>query len=284
MHIGAHVSIAGSVENSVDRALQLGCETFQIFTKNQTQWKEKQYSPQQALQFRDRLAATDLKGDLLAVHNSYLINLCSVEPALLQKSRLAFLNEATRCAVLGIPYLIFHPGSHLGQGEEWGITTIAESINWVLQRLENDTVLFLLETTAGQGSNLGYRFEQLQQIMERIAPSGRIGICVDTCHIFAAGYDLRDEQTYEQTVERLQAVVGLDTIKAFHLNDCKSEFGSRVDRHERIGKGKIGLHVFRLLINDPRWRNRPGFLEVPGGDEAFKQDIAILKKIRGHRE
>jgi len=280
MIIGAHVSIAGGVENSVDHARQLGCETFQIFTKNQNQWREKAYTPEQVDLFRERLSTGSIKGSLLAAHDSYLINLCSPQPSLLARSRLAFLNEARRCAALGIPFLIFHPGSHMGQGEAWGLKMITQSINETLSELETKQVTLLLETTAGQGTNLGYHFEQLQEIISVVKQPEQVGICVDTCHIFAAGYDIRQEDEYEQTMEQLISVLGKDRVKAFHLNDSKNDFGSRVDRHERIGKGKIGKKVFQLLMHDKRWLQLPGFLEIPGGDEAFRQDIKTLIRLR----
>lgn len=280
MIIGAHVSIAGGVENSVVQAGQLGCETFQIFTKNQNQWREKEYTPEQIDTFRNDLAKSKIQAGLLAAHDSYLINLCSPRQDLLDRSRLAFLNEARRCAALGIHYLIFHPGAHTGGGEEWGINKIAESINYVLQELENRQVILLLETTAGQGTNLGYRFDQLRQIMDRVEQQEQIGLCVDTCHIFAAGYDIRQKQGYQQTFAQLEAELDLNKVMAFHLNDCKNDCGSRVDRHERIGQGKIGPESFRLLMQDDRWQKLPGFLEIPGGDDAFKQDIKKLKRLR----
>ena len=280
MIIGAHVSIAGGVENSVVQAGQLGCETFQIFTKNQNQWREKEYTPEQIDIFRNDLSKSKIQAGLLAAHDSYLINLCSPRQDLLDRSRLAFLNEARRCAALGIHYLIFHPGAHTGGGEEWGIKKIAESINYVLQELKNRQVILLLETTAGQGTNLGYRFDQLRQIMDRVDQQEQIGLCVDTCHIFAAGYDIRQQQGYEQTFARLEAELDLNKVMAFHLNDCKNDCGSRVDRHERIGQGQIGPESFRLLMQDNRWQKLPGFLEIPGGDDAFKQDIKKLKRLR----
>jgi deoxyribonuclease-4 len=279
MIIGAHVSIAGGVENSIAQARQLGCETFQIFTKNQNQWREKEYTPEQIDTFRKDLSKSKIQAGLLAAHDSYLINLCSPQQDLLDKSRQALLNEARRCAALGIRYLIFHPGAHMGGGEEWGIKKIAGSINFVLQELKTKQVILLLETTAGQGSNLGYRFEQLRQIMDSVEQSDQIGICVDTCHIFAAGYDIRKEQGYEQTCGQLEAVLDLNKVMAFHLNDCKNDCGSRVDRHERIGAGRIGAQAFRLFMQDSRWQKLPGFLEIPGGAEAFKQDIKKLKRL-----
>jgi len=280
MIIGAHVSIAGGIENSIVQARQLGCETFQIFTKNQNQWREKEFTPEQIGTFRNDLSKSKIQAGLLAAHDSYLINLCSPRQDLLDRSRLAFLNEARRCAALGIPYLIFHPGSHTGGGEEWGLKMIAESINYVLQELKTRQVILLLETTAGQGTNLGYRFDQLRQIMDGVDQPEQIGLCVDTCHIFAAGYDIRQKQGYQQTFARLEAELDLNKVMAFHLNDCKNDCGSRVDRHERIGQGQIGPESFRLLMQDNRWQKLPGFLEIPGGDDAFKQDIKKLKRLR----
>jgi deoxyribonuclease-4 len=283
MIIGAHVSIAGGVEKAVLNAAQLGCETFQIFTKNQNQWKEKTFTESEIAGFRDHLERYPLHANLLASHDSYLINLCSPEKELLEKSVAALLQEARRCLALGIPFLIFHPGSHVGKGEEWGLKTIAKSLNRVIEKLESDRIRFLLETTAGQGSNLGYRFEQLVQILENVKYPEFMGVCADTCHLFAAGYDIRREEDYQQTIRAMESLFGIEKIMAFHLNDSKNDLGSRVDRHETIGEGNIGLSAFRLLMQDPRFETTPGFLEIPGGDDAFKKDIRMLKKLRGEK-
>jgi deoxyribonuclease-4 len=280
MIIGAHVSIGGGIEHAVDNAISLACETFQIFTKNQTQWKEKSYTRDEVQKFQNKLNESSIRKETIASHDSYLINLCADNHDNLEKSRQSFLEEINRCTVLGIPYIIFHPGSHLGKGEAWGLDTIAESVQWLIDQSKESQVRLLLETTAGQGTNLGYTFEQLQFILSEINSDRRMGVCVDTCHIYAAGYDIRDEKNYHKTMNQLEKIIGLEKIKAFHLNDSKKELGTRVDRHERIGKGIIGQKAFEFFINDRRFTDTPGFLEVPGGDPAFTDDIRLLKKLR----
>jgi deoxyribonuclease-4 len=277
MIIGAHVSIGGGIENAVDNASSIGCETFQIFTKNQTQWKEKIYTNVEIQKFQNKLTASSIRIDTIASHDSYLINLCADNPDNLEKSRDSFLQEINRCSALGIPYIIFHPGSHMGKGEKWGLQIIIESIRWLIDQSQESKVILLLETTAGQGTNLGHKFEQLRFVLNEINNHQRIGVCVDTCHIYAAGYDIRDEMNYHKTIDQLEKLVGLEKIKAFHLNDSKKELGIRVDRHERIGKGVIGVKAFEFFINDQRFKDIPGFLEVPGGDPAF---IKLLKNLR----
>ena len=177
------------------------------------------------------------------------------------------------------PYLNFHPGSHLGRGEEWGLKKIAETLNDIIEKYPDDDVTLLLETTAGQGSNLGYRFEQLREIIDGIQRKERMGVCVDTAHIFAAGYDIRSEDSYEKTMNELDEVIGLDLVKVFHMNDTKRELGSRVDRHENLGEGHIGIRAFELLVNDPRHFGKPMILETPGGKPKFKENLKILKSL-----
>ena len=280
MIIGAHVSIAGGIDQAIHNAQHLGCESFQVFTKNQNQWREKSYSDEEINGFRKLLSESEYQHVPLAAHDSYLINLCANETAKLEKSRQAFLAEIERCTRLGIAYLIFHPGAHTGKGEAWGLHQIAESLNWSIDKSAGSQVTLLIETTAGQGSNLGYSFAQIREIMSRIVPKNRIGVCVDTCHIFAAGYDLRTEVQYETLIEQLNENFGLEHIRAFHLNDSKKDLGSRIDRHERIGKGYLGEAVFARLINDERFLNIPGYLEIPGDDVAFREDIVRLKNLR----
>lgn len=280
MIVGAHVSIAGGIENAIINATNLGCETFQIFSKNQNQWREKEYSDHEINKFVTQLSNSNIHSDLTAVHDSYLINLCANDSEKLDKSRNAFLKEINRCTALQIPFLIFHPGSHMGMGEEWGINTICNSLHWVLEKTLESNVVLLLETTAGQGSNLGYKMEHLSKIISDVAEDTRLGICIDTCHIFAAGYDIRNNDNYETTFRQLDDIIGLNHVKAFHLNDSKRDLGSRVDRHEVIGQGFIGELVFKLLMNDKRFEDHPGFLEIPGGDKAFKECLKRLKKFR----
>jgi len=280
MLIGAHVSIAGGIENAISNALKIGCETFQIFTKNQNQWREKKFTVEEINRFKDSIDVSPFSTSQLAVHNSYLINLCATDIEILKKSRDAFVTEIQRCHDLNIPHLVLHPGSHTGRGEKWGIEKIAESIYWSLSQSPTAKVRVLLETTAGQGTNLGYRIEHLSQLIRMINRPERTGVCVDTCHIFAAGYDLSTGTSYHQTMEEFQKIIGLENVYLFHLNDSKKDLGSRIDRHETIGEGKIGIHAFRLLINDERFKNIPAILEVPGGEKAFKQNIEQLKSFR----
>ncbi len=281
MIIGAHVSIAGGIDNAIKNAQNIGCETFQIFTKNQNQWREKTYSASEISGFKERINISPYKNKPLAAHDSYLINLCANDEEKLKQSRQAFLAEMERCHQLGIDYLIFHPGAHTGNGEAWGINKIAESINWAIAHSSNDSpVVLLIEATAGQGTNLGYTFEQIKEMIGQIADRKRIGICIDTCHVFAAGYDLRKETQYESTFDQIQKSLGLEIIRAFHLNDSKKELGSRIDRHERIGKGHLGEAVFARLMHDQRFGDIPGYLEIPGDEQAFQEDIACLKRLR----
>lgn len=277
MKIGAHLSISDHISNAVLDAEKIKCDVLQIFTKNQQQWTEKQYSTEDINIFHSTVKNSKIDGDLLCSHNSYLINICASKSFLLKQSKEAFINEIIRCQSLGIKYLIFHPGAHVGQGEQVGLNIISDSLNYIIQETNDSDVILLLETTAGQGTTLGYQFEQLAYLIKNINKKNRIGICLDTCHIFAAGYDIRDEYHYQNTFEQFDKIIGLDNLKAFHLNDSKKELGSRVDRHERIGKGYIGDKAFELLMNDQRFRNLPGILEVPGGIDAFKEDILLLK-------
>jgi deoxyribonuclease-4 len=280
MIIGAHVSIAGGIENAVSNAEKIGCETFQIFTKNQNQWREKKFSDEEIHRFNDCLDTSPFSASNLAVHVSYLVNLCAVDEEIIRKSRSALAAEIRRCEDLKIPNLVLHPGSHRGNGEEWGLQKIAESIEWCISQSPDAGVRILLETTAGQGTNLGYRFEHLSHLLRTINHPGRIGVCVDTCHIFSAGYDLSSQNAWNQTVDKLSTIVGLENIYLFHLNDSQRDLGSRIDRHERIGEGKIGANAFRLFMNDTRFEDVPAILEIPGGENAFKKDIEELKQFR----
>jgi deoxyribonuclease-4 len=280
MILGAHVSIAGGIQNSIVNAENIGCETFQIFTKNQNQWKDKTFTPSEVKSFKEALNSTNQHKEQLTSHDSYLINLCSPDSAMLEKSRKSFLSELKRCDALGISYLVFHPGSHLGKGEEWGLKLIGESLLWTIESYPESEVKLLLETTAGQGTNLGYKIAHLRKIMDLVNCSKRLGICVDTCHIFAAGYDIRGKKGYNDTINLIAGEIGLDNVCAFHLNDSKKKLGSRIDRHEVIGEGFIGEDLFRILVNDERFSNVPGILEIPGGDDMFKLCLNQLKNFR----
>jgi deoxyribonuclease-4 len=282
MYLGAHVSTSGGVNKAPANGVQLGCEAIQIFTKNQMQWRAKPFTPAEIDSYREEFAKTDLH--VAVSHDSYLINLGSPEESKLAQSLSSFEDEVERCEQLGVPYLVFHPGSHVGAGEKIGLATIAASLNQVLKKKKGYKTQLLLETTAGQGSNLGYRFEQLAEIIGMVAENDRLGICVDSCHIFAAGYDIRNRTVYETTFQQFDSIIGISKIKAFHLNDSKKEFASKVDRHEHIGEGAIGLEAFRLIVNDDRFQGLPMLLETPGGDAEYENNLRLLKGLRGRKE
>jgi len=275
--LGAHVSISGGVEKSPLRGEELGCDAIQIFSKNQRQWKSFPISDDTANAFQEALKNSRVRQ--VVIHDSYLINLASPNPESLQKSWDAFLDEMDRADRLGVPYLVFHPGSHMKKGEEAGIHQIAESLNFVLDQQPDGKVMLLLETTAGQGDHLGYSFEQLAEIISLVEKKERIGICYDTAHTFEAGYDIRTEKTYQETFAKFDKILGLDLLKVFHINDSKTDLGSRVDRHENIGKGYLGVAPFRFLVNDQRFQSHPMILETPGGDQFYKENLRLLRSL-----
>jgi len=276
--LGAHTSIAGGIKNAIYSGAEIGCDVVQIFSKNQLQWKGKKISQKEVDQFREAIAETDVYP--MTIHDSYLINLASPDPETYRKSFQAFIDELKRCDLLGITYLVMHPGSHMGRGDAAGITAIAESLRKSYTDAECQNTVILLETTAGQGTNLGSTFEQLRDIMDQSRLEDRIAVCVDTCHIFAAGYDLRTVESWNETKTRFDRILGLEKLKVFHLNDSLQELGSRVDRHARIGKGKIGLAGFSALVNDPDLSHIPMILEIPGGNKAYQQDIRKLRRLQ----
>jgi deoxyribonuclease IV len=278
MYLGAHVSTSGGVDKAPANGARIGCEAIQIFTKNQRQWKAKPLSEAERENYHKEIQGSQIQ--LTVSHDSYLINLASPEDDILKRSREAFEDEVERCEQLEIPYLICHPGSHVGSGEKVGLKKIAESINSTLDKKPGYKTQLLLETTAGQGTNLGYRFEQLAEILEFIKEKDRVGICVDSCHIFAAGYDIRTADAYQSTLKQLEEVIGLRKLRAFHLNDSKTPLGSRVDRHEHIGQGHIGVEAFRLIVNDERFQGLPMVIETPGEQEDFVRNLKRLKGLR----
>jgi len=279
MRLGAHVSTAGGVGNAPGNAEAIGAECIQVFTRNQNRWSSKPIADVQATQYRAELERTGV-GPVMA-HDSYLINLATDDPEKLAKSMAAFGDEIHRADLLGIPYLVAHPGSHLGAGVDAGLRRFAANLDRCFDADGPDSrVVVLLETTAGQGSNLGFEFGQLRDIIGHSTHPERLGVCVDTCHIFAAGYDIRTRETYEATVKKLGDAVGLERVRAWHLNDSKREIGSRVDRHADLGEGHIGLDAFRQLVTDPRWAGLPGCLETPGGPDAWKIELRTLMQMR----
>jgi deoxyribonuclease-4 len=278
MKFGAHMSTSGGLHKAFSQGERAGCDTIQIFSKNQQQWRGKPLLEQDIAQFRAEQQRTGF-GPLI-VHDSYLINLASPKDDLWEKSIAAFADELERCAALGIPYLVTHPGAHTGSGEDVGLQREVEALNRLFDAGTGGDTMVLLETTAGQGSCLGYRFEHLATLIELVGHAERIGICVDTCHLLAAGYDIRTPETCAATFEEFDRVVGIERIKAFHLNDSQKDLGSRVDRHSHIGTGFVGLDGFRAIVNDPRFAEIPMILETPKGDD-LAEDIENLAKLRG---
>ncbi len=278
MLLGAHMSIAGGVDKAILRGEQVGCDVIQLFTKNNNRWMAKPLTEESIEAFRKNISETGIVP--FASHDAYLINLAAADPEIYRKSMEAFLDEMDRAEMLGIPGLVFHPGSHVGSGEKEGIKKIAESLRGLLDERPGYKVKLLLETTAGQGSSIGYRFEHLAEIMEKVNEPDRLGVCFDTCHVFAAGYDISNKKGYDKIFKNFDNIVGFQTIEGFHLNDSKKGLGSRVDRHEHIGKGELGIKAFELLMNDKRFENVPMVLETPKGPD-MEEDRINLKVLRG---
>jgi len=277
-YVGAHVSAAGGVENAPLNAKDIGAKAFALFVKNQRQWSAKPLTTQNIDGFKRNCDDLGYDPSVIVPHASYLINLGHPEDEKLQKSQAAFLDEIQRCMQLGIQMINFHPGSHLKQiSPQACLQRIADSVNYLLDQSRGVTLL--LENTAGQGSNLGYSFEQLAQIMEQVEDKSRIGVCLDTCHAFAAGYDLRDPVNFNRVFESFERVIGLNYLKALHLNDSKKPLGSHVDRHDSLGQGALGNEAFRLIMNDVRFENLPLILETPN-PEHWPQEIKWLKSIK----
>jgi len=274
---GAHVSIAGGVFNAPKNGVAATCDVIQIFTKNQMQWKVPPLTDEDVRKFKAEEARTGVEA--VCVHASYLINLGSFEAGKLRQSRENFIVEMQRAQALGIPYLIVHPGSHMGRGEAAGTQRIAESLNVVLERCPEFRGKVLVESTAGQGDTLGYRFEQLAEIRAQVEDRERVGVCLDTCHLFAAGYELRTPEGYEETVRQLEATLGVELVGVIHTNDSKRELGSRIDRHAHIGEGELGLQAFRHLVNDPRFLEVPMIIETPGGPGKDAENLSKLRAL-----
>jgi deoxyribonuclease-4 len=275
--LGAHVSIAGGIHNAVDRGVGSGCGVIQIFTQNSNQWKGKAVSPADAKLFRDKLAASGISH--VVSHDIYLINLAAAPGEVKDKSLIAFREEMQRCAALGIEKIVMHPGSHNGDGEETGIRRICEAFDQLFAEVPEYTGKVLLENTAGQGTNLGYRFDHLKAIIEGSSYPSRFGVCFDTCHAFASGYPIADRDGYRRTFDEFDAALGIDRLMAFHLNDSKKGLGCKVDRHEHIGAGALGLEPFRFILNDAQFKLVPKFIETPKGD-ADEMDAVNLKLLR----
>ncbi len=276
--LGAHQSIAGGYYRAVERASSHGCDCVQLFTKNANQWAAKNITPGEAQQFREALDGLNIRHPI--AHDSYLINLASPDRHLWRKSVDALTVELRRAETLGIPYVVTHPGAYTSSSVAAGLRNVVRAINYVHSPSRKLRCRCLLETTAGQGTSLGWQFEQLAQIIDGAKEPDRLGVCFDTCHVFAAGYPLGCSD-YETTMTAFDRLVGLERIQAFHLNDSRSDCGSRVDRHEHIGRGKLGLEPFRLLLADPRFRNVPMYLETPKGEQNGKDwDTVNLQTLR----
>jgi deoxyribonuclease-4 len=277
---GAHMSIAGGCDRAVLAAQAVQFVTVQLFTKNNNQWNAPVLSAEHAAAFRRALEQTGIVEPV--AHTSYLINLGSPDDVLWQKSIEAMTVEVQRCRFLGITDLVVHPGAHMGQGEEAGLARVARALDEVHRRAPGRDVLIDLETTAGQGTSLGHRFEHLEEIFHQVAHPELLGVCVDTCHIFAAGYPLETPKQYDETIDRLDRSVGLGRLRVWHLNDSCRDCGSRVDRHAAIGAGRMGLKPFRHLVNDPRFRDLPMILETPKGiEEGEDLDARNLRVLQG---
>ena len=268
------MSITGGLSKALFRGRKRGCQVIQIFTKNPNRWISRGLSPKEIDAFNEARRETSIEP--VAAHDSYLINLASPRREDREKSFHALLDEMDRAERLSIPYVVMHPGSHLGDGEKVGIKRISEALNHIFDRTSQFQVKILLETTAGQGTNLGYRFEHLAEIIGQTEAEERLGVCLDTCHVFAAGYDFRDEENYRKLVRDFDVIIGLNRCRLFHINDSKKGLGSRIDRHEHIGQGSIGERAFSFFLQSPIFRNLPFLLETPKGSDESGADRDLL--------
>lgn len=276
--LGAHMSIAGGLYTAFERAERVGCIAMQIFTKNSSQWRDPIISPEDIAKYRE--AKNKSKVQIVVSHDSYLINLCGADDLLLERSRKAFVEEIKRCDVLGIKYLIFHPGAHTTMERKSALKLVAESLNYAHELTDTSELVTLIETTAGQGTTVGSSFEEISEMIAGVKNKERIGVCIDTCHIFAAGYDIRTKSGYDKTMNDFGRIIGFEMLHAIHLNDAKKPLNSRVDRHEHIGKGEIGKAAFGFIMNDDRFSQIPKVLETPKGNDGYEMDIVNLKTLR----
>ena len=275
--LGAHMSISGGIHLAFQRAMSIGCTTMQVFTKNNTQWRARPLTDDDIRNYRhlgNRAGVAPV-----VAHAAYLINLCAVNRTTLSRSRRAFVDELQRCEALGIRALIFHPGSHLGKGETEGIRRIAESLDAAHEQTPGYRTMTTLETTAGQGTAIGYRFEHLREIIDRVEGVNRMAVCIDTCHLFAAGYDITTEDGWGKTMKEFDTVIGSHKLAAIHVNDSREPLGSRVDRHEHIGRGLMGLIPFRMLMNDPGLLHIPKILETEKSED-MHEDVENMTLLR----
>ncbi len=276
--IGAHTSAAGGVQNALYQGKEIGATTIQLFTSNQRQWHSRSLSQEQIDLWKKAVAETGLS-DVMS-HDSYLINLGAPDQEILAKSRQAFREELIRSLQLGLSFVNFHPGAAIKAGAEACLDCIVDSLLVVKDLFTGKEPLkLLLETTAGQGSVVGAKFEELAYIIDKVKDEVPIGVCIDTCHIFVAGYDIRSKETLDKTLEQFDAIIGLEYLSAFHLNDSQKDLGSRVDRHANLGEGKIGIACFEAIMKEPRLAHIPKYLETPGGVEVWKKEIALLRSF-----
>ncbi len=282
MLYGAHQSVAGGLHLAFERATRDACRAMQIFTKNSSMWREPTLTDEAVQLFRD--AHARFGGPVMA-HTSYLINLATDKPDILKKSVDALVAEVERSSALGVPFVVLHPGAHLGFGEDAGITRVAESLDEVHDRTKGASAMVLLENTAGQGTCVGHLFDHLSAIVERTKEKNRLGVCFDTQHAYAAGYDISTKEGYDKLWEDFDRAVGVGMLRAFHLNDSKKPLGSRVDRHEHIGDGNLGLPLFWRLLNDPRFAEIPAVLETePDENKSFAKEVELLRSLVGGAE
>jgi deoxyribonuclease-4 len=277
MPLGAHMSAAGGPDQAVRRGKETGCETIQIFSKNSNRWKSRDLNGKEQANFHKACQETGISPVL--VHTSYLINLASPDEELWGKSIDSMVDEIGRCQFLGAPYLVLHPGAHSGAGLEVGLSRVTQGLNICLENTDYADVIVLLEITAGQGTSVGGRFEQLARLLDESYYPERLGVCFDTCHAFAAGYDIRTPETFTATFDHFEDTIGFENLKAVHLNDTKGELGRHLDRHEHIGQGRLGLEAFRLILNDPRFTGLPMVLETQKSPD-MHEDVENLATLR----
>lgn len=278
---GSHLSVAGGFTKAIDAAVALGCDTVQIFTKAPSQWRGRAIGADEAKAFRAALKKSKLK--LPLAHDSYLINLAAPDPGLQRRSIDAFVDEVQRAELLGLAYLVMHPGAHVGSGEPAALKQAVAALDEVIARTGGVEVKILIEATAGQGTTLGWKFEHLRTVLRGVRTPARLGVCLDTCHIFAAGYALSPAAEYRKTMHEFDQVVGMKWLKAWHLNDSKKPLGSRVDRHEHLGQGCIGREAFGLIVNDRRFAKLPMILETAKEDDMDVVNLALLRKLQRQR-
>ncbi len=279
MRLGSHIGVAGGLDKAPQTALQIGCEVLQIFSKSPQMWKGSPITDAVADGFKANLKSTGLTDP--AVHHGYLLNLATPKPEARAISRTAFVDELNRAEKIGAEYLIFHPGAHLGSGVEAGLAELVQCLDDAFEATDGFHVRALLENSAGQGSTLCSTFEELNEVLRRVKSPKRAGVALDTCHLFAKGFDFRTDEGYSALRSSIDATFGADAVRAFHLNVAKAALGSHLDRHENIGKGELGVEGFRRLLNDPTWSDRPGYLETPLGEDEYGAYVRDLATLRG---